>query len=279
MPAKYTIRDWDETRAAFATSIMVNTAISSLAQNLDGPDWPLKGKDETPAKYIDLAYEEVIEYLALKGQPPERIDQLIGILKETLSFDEPFGDMVTQNEESERRDNQMLRNMARLEIPESFPIALSALSKETLDFCRLEKLGTLGEFAVFAQGMAQNVIVGGDFRKLLNALSHVDEQALSEVLPFRRGAKGLHLVEALGLAAGSAAPADGAAAAIEHFPAEFSALKTDVATGGNLSRHLMVLGNSDREARVTELLKAHLRQVASADGQRKGGFFSRLFKK
>ncbi len=279
MPAKYTIRDWDETRAAFATSIMVNTAISSLAQNLDGPDWPLKGKDETPAKYIDLAYEEVIEYLALKAQPPERIDQLIGILKETLSFDEPFGDMVTQNEESERRDNQMLRNMARLEIPESFPIALSALSKETLDFCRLEKLGTLGEFAVFAQGMAQNVIVGGDFRKLLNALSHVDEQALSEVLPFRRGAKGLHLVEALGLAAGSAAPADGAAAAIEYFPAEFSALKTDVATGGNLSRHLMVLGNSDREARVTELLKAQLRQVASADGQRKGGFFSRLFKK
>jgi len=258
---------------------MVNTAISSLAQNLDGPDWPLKGKDETPAKYIDLAYEEVIEYLALKAQPPERIDQLIGILKETLSFDEPFGDMVTQNEESERRDNQMLRNMARLEIPESFPIALSALSKETLDFCRLEKLGTLGEFAVFAQGMAQNVIVGGDFRKLLNALSHVDEQALSEVLPFRRGAKGLHLVEALGLAAGSAAPADGAAAAIEHFPAEFSALKADVATGGNLSRHLMVLGNSAREARVTELLKAHLRQVASADGQRKGGFFSRLFKK
>ena len=41
----------------------------------------------------------------------------------------------------------------------------------------------------------------------------------------------------------------------------------------------MVLGNSDREARVTELLKAQLRQVASADGQRKGGFFSRLFKK
>ena len=71
--AKYTIRDWDETRAAFATSIMVNTALSSLAQNLDGPDWPLKGKDETPAKYIDLGYEEVIEYLAMKGQPVERI--------------------------------------------------------------------------------------------------------------------------------------------------------------------------------------------------------------
>jgi hypothetical protein len=279
MPAKYTIRDWDETRAAFASSIMVNTAISSLAQNLDGPDWPLKGKDETPAKYIDLAYEEVIEYLALKGQPPERIDQLVGILKDTLSFDDPFGDMVSQTEETEKRDNQMLRNMARLEIPESFPIAMTALSKETLEFCKLEKLGTLGEFAIFAQGMAQNVIVGGDFRKLLNALSHVDEQALSEVLPFRPGAKGLHLIEALGLATGAAVPADRVNAALEQFPAEFTALKTDVAAGGSLSRHLMVLANPGREARVAELLKEHLRPGAGAEGARKGGFFSRLFKK
>jgi hypothetical protein len=277
--AKYTIRDWDETRAAFATSIMVNTALSSLAQNLDGPDWPLKGKDETPAKYIDLTYEEVIEYLAMKGQPVERIDQLIGILKDTLSFDDPFGDMVAQTEEAEKKDNQMLRNLARLEIPECFPIAMTALSKETQEFCQLEKLATLGQFAVFAQGMAQNVIVGGDFRKLLNALSHVDEEALAEVLPFRRGAKGLHLIEALALAAVSPAPVDRAKAALEHFGAEFSALKADLAAGGNLSRHLMVLGQPDREARVAELLKPHLAQVAAGDAARKGGFFSRLFKK
>ena len=50
--------------------------------------------------------------------------------------------------------------------------------------------------AMKAAGMdMKNVIVGGDFRKLLNALSHVDEGALAEVLPFRRGQKGLHLVE------------------------------------------------------------------------------------
>lgn len=278
MAAKFTIRDWDETRAAFATSIMVNTALSSLAQNLDGPDWPLKGKDETPAKYIDLTYEEVIEYLALKGQPVERIDQLIGILKDTLAFDAPFGDMVTQAEATEKKDNQMLRNLARLEIPESFPIAMTALGKETLDFCRLEKLNTLGEFAIFAQGMAQNVIVGGDFRKLLNALSHVDEQVLAEFLPFRCGAKGLHLIEAVGLAAASADPAGKVAAAIEYFPKEFAALKADVATGGALSRHLMVLANPDREAKAAELLKGHLKP-APVPEERKGGFFSRLFKK
>eukprot|EP01035_Chromulina_nebulosa_P052927 gene52927-72240_t len=39
---KSTAKDWDEVRAAFATSIMVDTAISSLAQNLDAPDWPIK---------------------------------------------------------------------------------------------------------------------------------------------------------------------------------------------------------------------------------------------
>ena len=81
--AKYTIRDWDETRAAFGTSIMVNTALSSLAQNLDGPDWPLKGKDETPTaigpnltdtKWIhggkpSEAYDTITKGVLSKGMP------------------------------------------------------------------------------------------------------------------------------------------------------------------------------------------------------------------
>ena len=43
----------------FQTSIMVDTSLSSLAQNLDAPDWPLPGKEETPAKYVDLGFEEL----------------------------------------------------------------------------------------------------------------------------------------------------------------------------------------------------------------------------
>ena len=77
--------------AAFASSIMVDTALNSLAQNLDGPEWPIKGKEETPAKYIDLTFDEVVELLQLKGQSPERFDQLISLLRETLAFDSPFG--------------------------------------------------------------------------------------------------------------------------------------------------------------------------------------------
>src|SRR5947208_12244968 len=157
---KSTAKEWDEVRTAFATSIMVDTSISSLAQNLDGPDWPIKGKDETPSKYIDSSFDEAIELLKLKGQSPERIDQLIGILRETLAFDSPFGEMVEQTATASSRDNQMLKNMAKLGVPENFPISLTALEPGTQEFCKLEKLTTLGEFAVFAQNMSQNVIVG-----------------------------------------------------------------------------------------------------------------------
>ena len=95
---KFTEKDWDEARTAFASSIMVDTQISSLAQNLDGEAWPVKSKDETPAKYIDLSYGEALELLALKGQTADKLDHLITILRETLAFDSPFGEMVEQTE-------------------------------------------------------------------------------------------------------------------------------------------------------------------------------------
>ena len=281
---KSTAKDWDEVRAAFSTSIMVDTAISSLAQNLDAPDWPIKGKAETPASYIDLNFEEVTEMLQLKGQKPERLDQLISILKETLAFDSPFGEMVAQAEVSAVRENQMLKNLLKLGIPENFPIALTGLEAGTLEFCKLEKLSTLGEFAVFAQNMSQNVIVGGDFKKLLNALSHVDEGALAEVLPFRRGARGLHLVEALGHAAKAGDPTARAELATTWFGEELADIEKDLASGGSLARHFVVLGQPEVEKRAAELIKSHLRlpaakTAAATAEKKKSGLFGWLFKK
>ena len=277
---KSTAKDWDEVRSAFASSIMVDTALSSLAQNLDAPDWPIKGKDETPGKYIDHNFEEVTELLQLKGQKSDRIDQLIGLLKETLAFDSPFGEMVTQTEAASARDNPLLKNLAKLGIPENFPMALTALEAGTLEFCKLEKLVTLAEFAVFAQGMSQTVIVGGDFRKLLNALSHVDEAALAEVLPFRRGAKGLHLVEAIAQAAKTKEAAARVELATTWFRDELAAIEQDLAGGGALARHFNRLGDAALEARAAELLRPHLRLPAGAAlEKKKGGFFGRLFKK
>ena len=276
---KSTAKDWDEARSAFASSIMVDTALSSLAQNLDAPDWPIKGKDETPSKYIDLGFEEVVELLQLKGQKPERLDQLVSLLKETLAFDSPFGEMVTQTAAAEARDNPLLKNLAKLAIPENFPIALTALDAGTLEFCKLEKLVTLAEFAVFAQGMSQNVIVGGDFKKLLNALSHVDEAALAEVLPFRRGAKGLHLVEALAQGTRTKNPAAHAELATSWFRDELKAIEQDIAGGSSLGRQFTRLGDPTLEAAAADLLRPHLRLPAgvSPQGKKRGGFFGRLF--
>ncbi|MES2695726.1 MAG: hypothetical protein V4773_19790 [Verrucomicrobiota bacterium] len=283
---KSTAKDWDEVRAGFATSIMVDTSLNSLAQNLDGPEWPIKGKNETPASYIDLNFEEVVEMLQLKGQKPERVDQLVGILKETLAFDSPFGEMVEQTQAASARDNQLLKNLAKLDIPENFPIVLTALEPGTIEFCKLEKLHTLGEFAVFAQGMSQNVIVGGDFKKLLNALSHIDEASLSQVLPFRKGSKGLHLVEALGYCSRAPDAAARAEVATTWFSTELAAIEKDVAAGGSLERHFVVLGNPEVEKRAAALLRPHLRLpaaagvAAKASGEKKkSGLFGWLFGK
>lgn len=278
---KSTAKDWDDVRAAFATSIMVDTSLNSLAQNLDGPEWPIKGKDETPASYIDLGFDEVVELLQLKGQKPELLDQLVGILKETLAFDSPFGDMVEQTQAASDRDNPLLKNLAKLNVPENFPITLTALDSSTLEFCKLENLHTLGEFAVFAQTMSQNIIVGGDFKKLLNALSHVDEAALAEVLPFRRGQKGLHLVEALAHCSRAPDAAARAEVATTWFRDEVAAIERELAAGGSLERQFVVLGNPEVEQKAVALLRPHLRVPApKADGEKKkSGLFGWFSKK
>ena len=279
--SRYTEKDWDDVRTAFATSIMVDTQISSLAQNLDGPTWPVKTKDETPAKYIDLSYGEAMELLAFKGQSADKLDLLISIMKETLAFDSPFGDMVEQTEAASVRDNPLLKNMARIHVPENFPISLTALGADTVEFCKLENLKTLGEFAVFAQGMSQNVIIGGDFRKLLNALSNLDEVTLSEILPFRRGSKGLHLVEALGQAVRLADPYSRADEAAVWFADQFAQLKKDFIDGTGVARQLGVLGNVELEKKVADLIRQMIKP-GSGGGEtkaRKTGFFGRFFKR
>lgn len=255
---KNTEQAWDEVRKAFSASIMVDTALSSLAQNLDGPDWPLP--EETPANYIDLSFDEMRDWLAVKGLGPGNGDLLIDILRDTLAFDSPFGEMVEQNEVAAARDNQLLKNMGKLGIPHDFPIALLLVSPDTLEFCRAEGVETLSGLAVFAQGMSRTVIVGGDFRKLLNSLSHIDEETIAEFLPFRRNGGGLHLIEALAQATRSSDPAAHAALALNWFAEEFETLKADAAgERGAFARHFAHLGDSELELAATELLRPHMK--------------------
>jgi hypothetical protein len=270
-------KEWDQVRVAFSTSIMVDTALTSLAQNLDTADWPIKGKEETPSVYIDLTYDEASALLALKGQPPETIDRLTSILKETLAFDDPFGDMVDQASKAEARDNPFLKNLAKLGIPESYPIALCGFTPDTQEFCRLEKLNTLGEFAVFAENMSQSVIVGGDFRRFLNALANVDEAVIAEILPFRRGTKGVHLPEAIAQATAAPDPAERVAAIAEYFDKELKELKAEVRMNGNLHRHLVILNDAAKEKAVAELITPYVGGGWTTTAKK--GFFSRLFKR
>ena len=272
----FTATDWDQVRAAFAASLLVDTPLSSLAQNLDGPDWPIKDAAETPDAYLDLSFDEMLALLALKGQSPERADFLILILKETLEFDAPFGDMVQQSAAAAERDNPLLKNLAKLGLAEEFPVTLTALGADTREFCRREKLATLGEFALFAQSIAQTVIVGGEFQRLLNALSHLDEPALATLLPVRPGTKGLHLAEALALIPASPEAAARAQEAAQWFALELATIEADLAAGGTLARHLAVLNNPAAEARAAALLRPHLRsRVVAAPVKR--GLFARLF--
>lgn len=102
---------WDEARTAFASSIMVDTALSSLAENLDRPEWPGTGKKDSPADYIDLTYDEVIEMMAVRSYPDRTVAELINIMTETLAFDDPFGDMVEHSETAAEAENPLLDNL------------------------------------------------------------------------------------------------------------------------------------------------------------------------
>jgi hypothetical protein len=299
----------------FHTSIMVDTALSSLAQNLDGADWPLAGAEETPAKYIDLTFEELCILPGLNGHPG-RVDQLVGILEDTLAFDNPFGEMVAQTAAASAEENPLLKTLARLEIPPDFPIDMSLLSGDVKGFCQLEKIATLEEFANFAQNMPSQVVVGGDFRRLLNAMAHVNEEALASILPFRVGGKGLHLPEALGQLIDSLAPAerlslyrrhglrlteaeekqaagvgrDGlarleklfqqrVARVLELFAAEVRGLPAAIKERGSLERYLVVLGNPQKEALVARLLQPSLARsepAAAPVPAAKGGWWAAL---
>jgi hypothetical protein len=312
--AKFSSKDWDEIRKRFRNSIMADTSLASLAQALDTADWPVKGEEEKPSKYIDFNYDELLMLPEIAGNE-KRADHLIGILKETLAFDDPFGDMVAQVEESASKENPVLKTLGRLGIPEGYPLSLVALSEGTRAVCASEGVKTIGEFANLAQQMSTRVVIGGDFRALLNALSHGDEEGIGKFLPFRKGSSGLHLSEALGLAAaslsrpeqlglaraygasavaGDATPAlagDAKAKAeqrvqlaltptLDWFKDATTALVEKLNTGGSLERELVVIGDPAREAIAAHLFRqavASRLKFAAAEPAKKGGLFSRLF--
>lgn len=314
---KYNKNDWDEVRVAFSSSLMVDTRLISLAQNVELKDWPIKGEGETPSKYIDFTWEEINELPGLADRP-ERIDLLISILKETMAFDDPFGEMVNTVENATERDDTLERTLASLGIPRDCPLRFGALSSDTLDFCEGEGIKTIGQFASFSENMAQNVVVGGDFKALLNALMSQDHLGIARFLPYRPHEKGLHLMESVGLLVSQLSDSERysmlkrlgyklndtqAAKArlsrdqlsqleeilmrrieelVEYFKDEVSEVKKKVNSGTRLERCFVVLNDEEREvigaAMLSRVLKSNASGAPADEAPRKrGGFFSKLF--
>ncbi len=298
--AKFNSTEWEDIRKKFRNSIMADTSLVSLAQNLDTKEWPHKGEDEKPSKYIDFTYEELLMLPEIAGSA-DRADHLIGILKETLAFDDPFGDMVAQVEETSAKENPILKTLARLGIPEAFPLALANFSEGTRVVCASEGIKTIGEFANLGQQMSTKVVLGGDFRNALNALTHGDEEGIGKFLPYRKGSTGLHLPEAVGLIAGSIPRIDQVAlaksfgarlsnsdaaisktlskeelakmeammrltlnTALEWFKDGKAALLKHLTDGGTYERYFIVLNDPVREAIAVRLVSVALKDVAPA---------------
>ena len=292
---KFNSKEWDEVRKKFRHSIMADTSLVSLAQNLDTKEWEHKGEDEKPSKYIDFTFDELLMMPEIAGKS-EQVDHLISILKETLAFDDPFGDMVAQVEETSAKENPILKTLSRLSIPENFPMMLANFSEGTRVVCSSEGVKTIGEFANLGQQMSTRVVLGGDFRTALNALTHGDEEGIAQFLPYRKGHTGLHLAEAIGLVAAGLPraeqlalakfygarlnPTDAAAAktmtreqaekheamlratvasALEWFKDQQAALLKHLNEGGTLERYFVVLNDPAREAIAVRLAASALK--------------------
>lgn len=281
IPPRLSPSEWDALRLAFHGSPLVDAPLTALAQNIDGCAWPLDDAEERPSAYIDLPYGEALGRLRLLDLPAARLDTLADILRSTLAFDESFGAMAAVASGAEAAADPLARKLARLGIPADFPIALCNLPPGTLNFCEREGLHTLGAFLDFSRGASRTVIVGGEFRDLLNAVGHTDEETLARYLPFRPRASGLHLVEAfghlvrpLGVEARIALARDPASAEsglrarasklADYFPDQCARLRAAVAEGAPYTRLVVSLDDLSLESAVAGLLRLHLETTSPA---------------
>jgi hypothetical protein len=195
--SKYSTEEWDYIRKRFEDSILNKTEIAKLGQNV-GISWPFKDKDETPAKYIEFELDELQSVPGLVGKK-RRVRILMDILRETLAFDDPFGDMVDSVESESEEDVTFSRILEKLEVPTDYPAEFLHFSKATEALLKERGIGTLMECVEFGQNHAQDAETGGDLKIFLNSLAHKDEKEMARHMPYRRGERGFHLAEAIGL--------------------------------------------------------------------------------
>jgi hypothetical protein len=194
---KYSAEEWEYICRRFTNSILNETEIAKLGQNA-GFSWPFKGSDENPNKYIEYSFDELQSVPGLIGKK-SRVHKLFDILRETLAFDDPFGDMADKVEAESEQDDTFDRILDRLGIDKNYPARFVHLSGDTIDLLgRESNAQTLSDIIHFGQGLAQAAIIGADLRALMNSLAHKDHVGIRKHIPYRRTG-GLHLAEAIGL--------------------------------------------------------------------------------
>lgn len=193
---RYTNEEWEYLRKRFFNSILIDTEITKLAQNV-GASWPFKGTDETPAKYIEYDFDDLGSLPGLVNKT-KRVHLLMDIMRETLAFDDPFTEMVDVVQAESDPTEGFDRTLARLEIPTIYPAKLINFSRDTRELLAGEEVETLADVIDFTQNMAKTVVLGGELKFFLNAVAHREEAGIARHLPYRIGHKGLHLAEAIG---------------------------------------------------------------------------------
>ena len=307
-PEKYSAEEWNHICKRFFNSILNETEVAKLGQ-IVGISWPFKGSDETPAKYMEFEFDELQSVPGLVGKLG-RIKTLMDILRETLAFDDPFGDMVDTVETESQEDDTFERILAKLEIPASYPSQFIHFAEDTKELLKNEDVNTLLECVHLGQKIARNVVIGGDLKSFLNSLAHKDEVGIAKHVPYRRGERGLHLAEAIGLICEDLSePANlylmqkggltlndeeslklssSSELAIEAsikkaleeitkvsewFTAERSDLETVFSTGSSPERYFIMINDPKRERIAVQLAKLQF----APEEEKKSGFFGRLF--
>lgn len=273
---RITSSQWDDLRGKFKDSLLAETSLAALADNIDGCQWPKKGPEEIPATYLALSHAEVVGRLASLKLSPAHFDKLAEILRGTLSFDESFGEMAEVAGRAEADNDPLKRNLERLGIPEDFPTALCNFTPYVHNFCQAERLEVIADFLSYARNVARSEIVAGEFRELLNACVHIDERVIARHLPFRIKTTGLHLVEGFAHVVRSVEPADRAllrqdpAAALtpefraqadglaRYFRAELGEMIAAHHAGTPAGRLVAVLDDPETEADVAAVLALYL---------------------
>lgn len=192
----FTVEDWDTLRAYFKDSVMAKTNLCSLASHL-GMKWPIRGKSETPERYLSYSLEALSEMPEFYGKG-NRLPLLYSILLETKSLDDPFVEMTRHLDEGAKEEIEVPQLLRQLGVPAEFPVELINFTSRTHAKCREGGYETISQLVAFLQESASAAMINNEFRDFRNCLDQMDAVRMGQFLPIREGCRGIYLAEAIG---------------------------------------------------------------------------------